>query len=198
MGQYEGLRSGVAVVGSPDLFRGESQRQSGVVRALANAGAGFDVVSGGELYRVVRAGGIRAVCVCGRGENAGGDRVRVEAGDLFISMWRARRSCGGFRGSGARDGAAGADSDSGESGRGPGHASLYFNGETQSKFGISIRRALEVYREAAGLAGIEIRGVQMHIGSQITKTGPFVLAIRKIRPLVEQVREMAPGYAAIV
>ena len=66
-------------------------------------------------------------------------------------------------------------------------------GKHGSKFGISIRQALDVYRQAAQLEGIEIRGVQMHIGSQITKIAPFVLAIRKITPLVERVRELAPG-----
>jgi diaminopimelate decarboxylase len=66
-------------------------------------------------------------------------------------------------------------------------------GKHESKFGISISRALNVYRQAAQLDGIEIRGVQMHIGSQITKTGPFALAIRKMLPLVERVRALAPS-----
>jgi diaminopimelate decarboxylase len=65
-------------------------------------------------------------------------------------------------------------------------------GKHESKFGISIKHALDVYRAAAQLSGIEIRGVQMHIGSQITTAAPFVLALRKIAPLIERVREMAP------
>ncbi len=65
-------------------------------------------------------------------------------------------------------------------------------GKHESKFGISLPEALDVYRQAARLEGIEIRGVQMHIGSQITRSAPFVLAIRKIMPLIEQVREIAP------
>jgi diaminopimelate decarboxylase len=59
-------------------------------------------------------------------------------------------------------------------------------GKHESKFGISIRNAAEIYRQAGRLRGVEIRGVQMHIGSQITKTTPFELAVRKMLPLVEQ------------
>jgi diaminopimelate decarboxylase len=65
-------------------------------------------------------------------------------------------------------------------------------GKHESKFGVSIKRALAVYREARRMAGIEIRGVQMHIGSQITTAAPFVLAIKKMMPVVEEVRGLAP------
>ncbi len=65
-------------------------------------------------------------------------------------------------------------------------------GKHESKFGISLQHALDVYRQARKLKGVEIRGVQMHIGSQITSTKPFVEAVRKMLPLVEQVRGLAP------
>jgi diaminopimelate decarboxylase len=66
-------------------------------------------------------------------------------------------------------------------------------GKHESKFGISIQHALAVYRQAARMPAIEIRGVQMHIGSQITKVAPYGLAIRKMLPLVAAVRKLAPG-----
>ncbi len=65
-------------------------------------------------------------------------------------------------------------------------------GKEESKFGISIERAVKVYRDATRLRGVEVRGVQMHIGSQITKTEPYVLAIKKMLPLVAQVQALAP------
>jgi diaminopimelate decarboxylase len=65
-------------------------------------------------------------------------------------------------------------------------------GKHESKFGISIAQALGVYRAARRMPGIEIRGVQMHIGSQVTKTAPFALAIEKMMPLLEHVRALAP------
>ena len=65
-------------------------------------------------------------------------------------------------------------------------------GKHESKFGIPIDRALEVYREARRFPSLEIRGVQMHIGSQITSTTPFVQAIKKMLPLIGKVRALAP------
>ena len=65
-------------------------------------------------------------------------------------------------------------------------------GKEESKFGISITRALAVYQAASQWPGLEIRGVQMHIGSQITKTQPYRLAIKKLLHLAEQVRALAP------
>ena len=55
--------------------------------------------------------------------------------------------------------------------------------------GISIKRALGVYREASRLSGVEIRGVQMHIGSQLTEVKPFELAVKKVLPLVARLAE---------
>jgi diaminopimelate decarboxylase len=66
-------------------------------------------------------------------------------------------------------------------------------GKEESKFGIPLTRAMAVYREASRIPGLEIRGVQMHIGSQITSVKPYVLAIKKLLPLVAQVRPLAPA-----
>ncbi len=74
------------------------------------------------------------------------------------------------------------------------HTHRYIStGKHESKFGISIQHAAAVYRQARRMGGIEIRGVQMHIGSQITSTGPFVAAVRKMLPLIENVRQLAPS-----
>jgi diaminopimelate decarboxylase len=69
-------------------------------------------------------------------------------------------------------------------------------GRHESKFGIPLARALAVYRQAQRLPGIVIRGVQMHIGSQITRVGPYIQAVRRMLPLVDQVRSLAPATLA--
>ena len=61
-------------------------------------------------------------------------------------------------------------------------------GKTENKFGIAIDRVAEVYNRARRMNNIKIRGVQMHIGSQITETKPFVQAIEKMLPLVRQLK----------
>jgi len=61
-------------------------------------------------------------------------------------------------------------------------------GKTESKFGIAIDRVAEVYARAQKMNNIKIRGVQMHIGSQITEIKPFVQAIEKMVPLVRHLK----------
>jgi diaminopimelate decarboxylase len=61
-------------------------------------------------------------------------------------------------------------------------------GKTENKFGIAIDRVTEVYQRAKTFTNIKIRGVQMHIGSQITESRPFVQAIEKMLPLVHKLK----------
>lgn len=193
VGQYESLDRALAGLDHLICCSVKANGNLAVLRAVANAGAGFDVVSGGELYRVVQAGGDPRKCVFA---GVGKTREEIEYG-LKLGIYafnvesepELRRMAQVARRMGRRAPMAirvnpGVDPDTHH---------YVSTGKHGSKFGISLRHALEVYREAARLEGIEIRGVQMHIGSQITKTAPFVLAIRRVMPLIERVRELAPG-----
>lgn len=163
-----------------------------VLRALAEAGAGFDIVSGGELERVVRVGGDPAKCVfAGVGKTVSEieQALRWGIGCFNVeSVPELHRIAAVAKGLGRRAPIAlrvnpGVDPDTHH---------YVSTGKHESKFGIPLKDALAVYRTASQLPGLEIRGVQMHIGSQITRVEPYVLALRKITPLVEQVRAMAP------
>ncbi|MCC9620771.1 diaminopimelate decarboxylase [Thalassospira sp. MA62] len=61
-------------------------------------------------------------------------------------------------------------------------------GKAENKFGIDWTRAIEVYRDAAGMDGIEVTGIAMHIGSQLTDLTPFREAFKRLAGLVEQLR----------
>ena len=61
-------------------------------------------------------------------------------------------------------------------------------GKSENKFGIGIERALEVYAAAAKMEHIRLRGVQMHIGSQITEAGPFARAVAKVAPVARALK----------
>jgi diaminopimelate decarboxylase len=61
-------------------------------------------------------------------------------------------------------------------------------GKSENKFGIALERAAKVYEGASKMPAITIRGVQMHIGSQITEAAPFVAAIDEIAPLVSELK----------
>ncbi len=162
------------------------------IRTVAKAGAGFDIVSGGELFRVVRAGGDPRKCVfSGVGKTHEEIQYALELGIYCFNVEsesELRAIADVARGLGRCAPIAlrvnpGVDP----------HTHHYIStGKHESKFGIPISRALEVYREARRFSSLEIRGVQMHIGSQIISTAPFVQAIRKILPLIEKVRVLAP------
>jgi diaminopimelate decarboxylase len=192
VGQYESLDRALARLDHLICCSVKANGNLALTRALAQAGAGFDIVSGGELYRVVQAGGDPAKCVfAGVGKTRDEIEYALKLGIYSFNVEsepELRRIAEIARRMGRRAPIAirvnpGVD---------PETHHYISTGKHESKFGISIRHALDVYREAARLNGIEIRGVQMHIGSQITKLAPFVLAIRKITPLVEQVRRIVP------
>ncbi len=192
VGQYRALDRALRGVDHMLCYAVKANSNLAVIRALAEAGSGFDIVSGGELYRVMEAGGDPRRCVfSGVGKTyeeieyalkMGIDCFNVESEpelELIDSVGRRLRK----RAPIALRVNPGVD---------PETHHYISTGKHESKFGISIKGAGAVYAEASRMRGIEIRGVQMHIGSQITKTAPFALAIRKMRPLVERVRALAP------
>jgi diaminopimelate decarboxylase len=191
-GQFADLSRALGALDHLICYAVKANSNLAVLRALAQAGTGFDIVSGGELYRVVHAGGDPRRCVfSGVGKTRDEIEYAVKLGIYSFNVEseaELRAIAAVARRMGKRAPIAvrvnpGVDPDT--------HRYIS-TGKHESKFGISVRQAWEVYREAAQLDGIEIRGVQMHIGSQITKTAPFVLAIQKIMPLVERVRKLAP------
>ena len=191
-GQYRAYDTAFAGIDHMVCAAIKANSNLAVIRLLAELGSGFDLVSGGDLYRVVKAGGDPRRCVfAGVGKTT--DEIayaldqeiyafHVESEpelDAINAVARRRR----VRAPIALRVNPGVDPDT--------HHYIS-TGKHESKFGISVHNALAVYRRAARMKGIEIRGVQMHIGSQITSTGPFVKAVKKMLPLVSAVRQMAP------
>jgi diaminopimelate decarboxylase len=159
-----------------------------VIRLLAEQGAGFDIVSGGELYRVIKAGGNPSNCTfagVGKSREEIEYALRCEVLSFNIESEEELKSIDGIAKSiGKRapiairvnpDVAA--------------NTHKYIStGKTENKFGIAIDRVAELYDRAKTMSNVAIRGVQMHIGSQITETRPFVQAIEKMLPLVKKLK----------
>jgi diaminopimelate decarboxylase len=192
VGQHAALDRALRGVDHLLCYSVKANSNLAILRVLANAGASFDIVSGGELHRVMQAGGDPSRCVfSGVGKTRDEIEYALKLGIYAFNVEsesELRTIASVARRLGKRAPIAlrvnpGVD---------PETHHYISTGKHESKFGISVRRALAVYREASRMAGIEIRGVQMHIGSQITKTAPFVLAIRKVTPLIDQVRALAP------
>ena len=157
-----------------------------VIRLLAEQGAGFDIVSGGELYRVIKAGGDPSKCTF-----AGVGKTREE---IEYAL---------------RSGVHSFNAESEEELRAINETARQLNqqapvairvnpdvsadthkyistGKSENKFGIGIDQVEAVYQRASDLGNLRLRGVQMHIGSQITDAKPFVQAIEKMVPVVRR------------
>jgi diaminopimelate decarboxylase len=192
VGQYQDLARAFSGVDHLICCSVKANGNLALLRAVANAGAGFDVVSGGELYRVLRAGGDPTRCVfAGVGKTREEIEYALKLGIYSFNV-ESEPELRAIAGAARRLGRRAPIAIRVNPGVDPETHRYISTGKHESKFGISVRQALEVYRAAARLGGIEIRGVQMHIGSQITKTAPYVLALRKIAPLIERVRQLAP------
>ena len=161
-----------------------------ILRLFANLGAGFDIVSGGELYRVLRAGGDPSrVVYSGLGKTACEIDEALDARilcfnveseeELHVLDERARRK--GVRAPVALR--VNPDVD-------PRTHPYISTGLRQSKFGIPVEHALRDYQTAMSLPNLEVMGLDCHIGSQITETGPFIDAVKRLRDLVQRVRDV--------
>jgi len=159
-----------------------------ILKLLADAGAGFDIVSGGELYRVLAAGGDAAKCTfAGVGKSSEEIEYALEQGVYSFNVESEAEleyidriaSTKNLRAPIALR--ANPDVDP--------HTHEYVStGSRQNKFGIALDQLPAVYERAAKMRNIEIVGVQMHIGSQITEAEPFASAIKKVAPIVRQLK----------
>src|SRR5579863_9893538 len=163
-----------------------------ILKLLREAGAGFDIVSGGELARVGRAGADpRTVVFSGVGKTASEIDAALRARILMFNV----ESAGELERIESRVRAASQCE--------PGGISIRINpnvaaethpyistGETIHKFGVTPGEALELYRRAAASPHLRVRGVACHIGSQILEVNPFLRAADEALALA---RELSAG-----
>jgi diaminopimelate decarboxylase len=170
-------------------FALKSNGNLSVLRTLANLGAGFDIVSGGELQRVIAAGGDPRRCVfagVGKTEdeiefalrqniysfNAESEpelqrinRVAARLNKIAPVAVRVNPNVEAFT-----------------------HAKIT-TGTYENKFGIAFEQVEGVYARASRMPNLRLRGLQMHIGSQLTTVAPFEKAVRKVLPLARRLAE---------
>lgn len=159
-----------------------------IIKTLAALGAGMDVVSGGEYLRAIKAGvPPDRIVFSGVGKTRaememivqGGVRqVNVESEPEMVLLDKVARAHGKKIPITIR---VNPDVDAKT------HAKIA-TGKSENKFGIPITKARDVYAIAAKLEGLEIVGIDVHIGSQLTDLEPFGLAYRKVAELTETLR----------
>ena len=159
-----------------------------VLQVLAQLGSGFDIVSAGELERVLRAGGDPSrIVFSGVGKRAAEMRRALEVGIR----------CFNVESEAELDSLAAVAAETGHTAP----VSIRVNpdvdaqthpyistGLRDNKFGIDVDRALEVYRRAAELPQLKVTGIDCHIGSQLTTIAPFVDALDRVLQLVDRLQ----------
>ncbi|MDD2708519.1 MAG: diaminopimelate decarboxylase [Verrucomicrobiae bacterium] len=161
----------------------------GILNTLARLNSGFDIVSMGELYRVSRAGGKTSQCVfagVGKTEREIRDALQkniycfnVESEAELHRIHKVARAMR-KRAPVALRVNPNVDAHT--------HAKIT-TGTYENKFGIAFEQVPDLYQRASWLPNVELRGIQMHIGSQITTVAPFIRAVRKMLPLVREMQE---------
>ena len=157
-----------------------------VLDALARLGSGFDIVSGGELARVLAAGGDpRKTVFSGVGKTADEMRAALAAGILCFNveseseLKRLDRVAGELEKIAPVSLRINPDVDA--------NTHPYIStGLKESKFGVAYEDALPLYRTAAAMANVRITGIDCHISSQVTETAPFIAALQKLLDLVDR------------
>ncbi|OYV06054.1 MAG: diaminopimelate decarboxylase [Verrucomicrobiales bacterium VVV1] len=183
---FRRLDAALAGVDHEIAFAVKANSNLSVLRLLAAEGAGFDIVSGGELFRVIKAGGNPAHCTfAGVGKTRaeieyalqqGIYSFNVESEEELVYLNQVAGELGLIAPAAVR---VNPNVDA--------HTHKYIStGKSENKFGVDFGAIEALYdRAARDLKHIKLRGLQMHIGSQLTSVKPFVEAVEKVKPLVE-------------
>src|SRR6266404_186700 len=189
---FEKLDRALAPLDHLICFAMKANSNAAVMRTLANLGSGFDVVSEGELRRVIAAGGDPEKCVFA---GVGKTEQEIEfalSEDIYSFNVESEPELARINHVAARlkriapvavrvnpniDART--------------HAKIT-TGTYENKFGIPFEDVEGVYARASRMKNLRLRGLQMHIGSQLTDVKPFELAVRKVLPLLSK---LAAKYA---
>jgi diaminopimelate decarboxylase len=170
-------------------FAVKANSNTAILRIFIREGGGLDLVSGGELYRALKAGADpKKIVYSGVGKRDDEIDFALKTGILMFNVEseeeletiNSRAEMLGVRaGIGLR---VNPDVD-------PGTHPHISTGLKENKFGINVETSLMAYRRAATLKHLDIKGVSCHIGSQVTKLSPFIDALGRLKELVRRLRE---------
>ena len=159
-----------------------------ILRLLRDAGAGFDIVSGGELFRALKGGADSRKCTfAGVGKSRKEIEYALEQGVYSFNIESEAELDYINQIASAKNQRAPIALRVNPDVEAQTHQYIS-TGKSENKFGIALERAAQVYERASKMPAIDVRGVQTHIGSQITEAAPFVAAIEKLAPLVSELK----------
>ena len=158
-----------------------------LLRAFAKEGGGFDIVSGGELFRALRADADpKKIVFSGVGKKKDEIEYALKSGILMFNvesedeMVTLNEIAGGIGKKAPISLRINPDVD-------PQTHPYISTGMKKAKFGVDIKRSLENYKRAVSMPNLEVVGVDCHIGSQLTSLSPFVDALARVREYLDRV-----------
>jgi diaminopimelate decarboxylase len=158
-----------------------------VLRAFAREGSGFDIVSGGELFRALKAGADpKKIVFSGVGKKKQEIEFALRSGILMFNVESEQELIALNEIAGAMGEKApislriNPDVD-------PQTHPYISTGMKKAKFGVDIKTSLDTYKKAASLPNIDVVGIDCHIGSQLTSVSPFVDALARVREYLDRV-----------
>jgi diaminopimelate decarboxylase len=186
---FQDLDRALAGVEHLVCFSVKSNSNQSVLRVLARLGSGFDIVSAGELQRVMAAGGDPRHCAfAGVGKTETEIEFALQQGvhtfnaESEPELERINRVAARLKTTAPVAVRVNPDVAAHT------HKKIT-TGTYENKFGIAFEQIEGVYARASKLKHLRLRGLQMHIGSQITEVGPFEQAVRKMLPLVTRLKQ---------
>ena len=185
-GHFRRLDQALASLDHTICYAMKANSNLAVIRTLANLGSGFDIVSAGELKRVIAAGGDPGKCVfagVGKTEAEIEFALRQKIYSFNVEsepeLQRINRVAARLKTVAPIAVRVNPNIDAGT------HAKIT-TGTYENKFGIQFEQVEGVYARASKLKNLRLRGIQMHIGSQLTQVKPYQLAVEKVLPLVKK------------
>jgi diaminopimelate decarboxylase len=187
-GHYDRLSAALAPLDHLICYAMKANSNLAILKLLAKRGCGFDLVSGGELTRVLRAGGKAQKCsFAGVGktreeiEQALAENVYVFNVESIAELEFINQVAGEMKKKAPIAVRVNPNVDAGT------HSKIT-TGTYENKFGIAFEEIGELYARASKMKNLKLLGVQTHIGSQITEVKPFVQAVKKLVPLVQELK----------
>jgi diaminopimelate decarboxylase len=185
---YRRLQQGLAGLDVQLCYAMKANSNLAVLRHFANLGSGFDLVSGGEIRRVLAAGGhVKTSVFAGVGKTEAEIKLAL-LNDIYAfhvesepELARINHVAGTMGRKAPIAIRINPDVDAHT------HAKIT-TGKSDNKFGIPLKYASAAYEAAAKYPNIQIKGVQMHIGSQLTSVAPFVEAVEKVAPFAAELK----------
>jgi diaminopimelate decarboxylase len=192
--RFRAIASAMADVKPMICYSVKANSNAAVIKTLALEGAGFDIVSGGELYRALHAGAeANKIVFAGVGKT----REEIEyALNEEIAFFTCESEAEAVRISecATRLGVKGRIAFRINPDVDPKTHKYISTGKKENKFGLDLDRAMQAYATASKLPHIEIAGLHMHIGSQILSADPFSEALNKIKEVCRTLKTAYPTF----